>query len=54
MTQQNYEKINVIRAIRNNKGIKGLPEAIHIYNNMSNEERNEEVKKFISYGGNII
>ena len=54
MTQQNYEKINVIRAIRNNKGIKGLPEAIRIYDGMSNEERNEEVKRFIRYGGKII
>jgi len=53
MTQTNYEKITVIKAIKNNKGIKSLPEAIARYNAMTDEERNQEVRDFISYGGKI-
>jgi len=52
MTQQNYEKITVVKAIMNNKGY-GLPTALDTYSSMTNEERNNEVKKYISYGGKI-
>lgn len=56
MTQLNYEKVTVIKAIINNKSLKGkggIPVAIAIYNQMTNEERNNEVKNFIKYGGRI-
>ena len=56
MTQLGYEKITVIKAIINNKNLKGkggLPVAIAIYNQMTNEERNNEVQNFIKYGGRI-
>ena len=56
MTQMNYEKATVLKAIINNKGLKGnggLPEAIKIFNNMSNEEKNTEVKNYIRFGGQI-
>ena len=54
--QDNYEKYTIIKAIINNKGLKGnggIPEAIRIYTIMTHEERNNEVKKYISYGGKI-
>ena len=56
MTQMNYEKKTVLKAIINNKGLKGnggLPEAIKWFNAYTNEERNNEVEKYISYGGRI-
>lgn len=54
--QDDYEKYTILKAIINNKGLKGnggLPEAIRIYKIMTHEERNNEVKKYISYGGKI-
>ena len=44
------EKAQVVKAIMNNKSC-GLPAAIAIYNAMTDEERKEEIKKYISYGG---
>lgn len=49
-----FDKNTVIRAIVNNKSLKGnggLPEAIRIYNTMTDEERNEEAKMYINCGG---
>ena len=54
--QDNYEKATVIKAIINNKSLKGnggVPEAIKIFNAMTHEERNQEVKMFIRNGGRI-
>lgn len=55
MTQMNYEKSTILKAIINNKGLKGnggLPEAIRIFNNMTNEERNAEAYTYLRCGGN--
>ena len=56
MTQLNYEKGTVIKALMNNRSLMGnggVPAAIAIYNNMTNEERNIEVKNYIRNGGRI-